>query len=177
MWPQSCRSPFYWPDRRFSFVTAFSDKNKVMSFQIWRQPRSDIFATLLITLCVSPSFLLRRGVYCGRRAASPFYSIFTHKCLAISYPLNLLTCLFPSTQEWGFFIASSITWSQLCVYIHPIICYEISWLLPNIRRMPCPVIVRSGITSKNYEDVIGKLKIGSNSREEKKKWKDKKIYQ
>ena len=26
--------------------------------------------------------------------------------------------------------------------------------------MPCPVTVRSGITSKNYEDVIGKLRIG-----------------
>ena len=25
--------------------------------------------------------------------------------------------------------------------------------------MPCPVTVRSGITSKNYEDVIGELKI------------------
>ena len=25
-----------------------------------------------------------------------------------------------------------------------------------IRKMPCPVTVRSGITSKDYEDVIGK---------------------
>ena len=33
----------------------------------------------------------------------------------------------------------------------------LSWLLSNGRKMPCPVTVRSGITSKNYEDVIGEL--------------------
>ena len=32
--------------------------------------------------------------------------------------------------------------------------------MPCFRKMPCPVTVRSGITSKNYEDVIGKLRIG-----------------
>ena len=32
--------------------------------------------------------------------------------------------------------------------------------MPHVRKMPCPVTVRSGITSKNYEDVIGKQKIG-----------------
>ena len=77
---------------------------------------------------------------------TPICPVFTHKCCAISSQLLSLRLIFLIQLFMDPQYQTIIEGMFFCIF-----------LISYYREMPCPVTVRSGITSKNYEDVIGEI--------------------